>query len=830
MKRYTFLMLLLVLLTLQAGAEGWIRINQLGYLPRTSKVAVLITEEPAAITSFELVELYTGQVVYTGTRVRATGPMGNMRGTWRLNFSDFTRPGTYYIKAGAYRSECFPIDGNVYNGTADFVLRYMRQQRCGFNPFLADSCHTHDGYVRYNPAREGQHIDVRGGWHDAADLLQYTMTSANAIYQMMLAYEQNPRQFADSCQANGLPGPNGVPDIVDEIKWGLDWLDRMNPAPGELYNQIADDRDHASVDIPTRDPVDYGWGKNNGRPVYYVDGRPQQRGKFKNATMGAASTAGKFASDFALGSELLKPFYPEFAAKIGAKAVAAYQVGRDKPGNTQTVSISQPYIYEEDNWVDDMDLGAMELYRITGDKNYLTQAMEYGRREPFTPWMGADSARHYQWYTFMNVGHYRLAQVKADKKLSHEFLTNLRTGIQRVWERGKDDPFMWGVPGIWCSNNLTTAMLTQCILYRQLSGDTTFAEMEGSLRDWLLGCNPWGTSMIVGLPEGGTYPTDPHSNYHFMHVGMPTGGLVDGPVYTTIFGSLLGVNLNSAEGNDYARFQPGKVVYHDKINDYSTNEPTMDGTAALTFPFSTYAAEGGAQADRFTWDEGGIVRGDSTLRQVCLIFSADSMYDGAPTIIKSLRQAGVKGAFFLTGHFYELHPDIVHQLVAEGHYVGSHSYGHLLYADWDKRDSTLVTKQEFQADMLHCYQLMAQQGITKDQAPWFMPPYEWYNATISSWARQMGLQVVDFTPGTRSNSDYTIPSMGRGYRSSKQVWQGIMQWEQLHGLNGHLLLIHLGVHPDRHDKFYRRLPALIKELRKRGYTFVSLPEMMKNNK
>ena len=54
----------------------------------------------------------------------------------------------------------------------------------------------------------------------------------------------------------------------------------------------------------------------------------------------------------------------------------------------------EPYIYEEDNWVDDMELGAMELYHSTGDKKYLEQAVEYGRREPVTPWMGADSARH----------------------------------------------------------------------------------------------------------------------------------------------------------------------------------------------------------------------------------------------------------------------------------------------------------------------------------------------------------------------------------------------------------------------------------------------------
>lgn len=71
---------------------------------------------------------------------------------------------------------------------------------------------------------------------------------------------ENPEAFGDAYDADGLPGANGIPDIVDEIKWGLDWLNRMNPAPGELYNQIADDRDHAGMRLPNKDEVDYGYG------------------------------------------------------------------------------------------------------------------------------------------------------------------------------------------------------------------------------------------------------------------------------------------------------------------------------------------------------------------------------------------------------------------------------------------------------------------------------------------------------------------------------------------------------------------------------------------
>lgn len=835
MRKNIIAVLLSIVMATVANAGEWIRINQLGYLPHATKVAVFMSNDPATVDGFVLVDAFTGKVVYQSQQVSTTAPLLHMKYTCRLNFSDFQKSGSYFIRVGKTTSPTFAINSAVYNGTADFVLNYMRQQQCGYNPFQHDSCHTKDAYVRYHPTKEGQRLDVRGGWHDAADLLQYTTTSANAIYQMMFAYQQNPMAFTDHFDANGDKGANCVPDIVDQIKWGLDWLDRMNPEKGELYNQIADDRDHIGTKMPKDDPADYGWGANNGRPVYFVNGKPQQRGKFLNATMGGASTAGKFASDFALGSQVLKPFYPEFAQKIQGKAAAAYQVGIDMPGNAQTVSVVSPYIYEEDNWVDDMELGAIELYRLTGDRQYLTQAVEYGRREPVTPWMGADSARHYQWYPFMNMGHYQVAAMAGDNsRLRNEFIRNLKAGIERVEQRARDlnHPFYWGVPGIWCSNNLTTALLTQCILYRKLTGARRFEEMEGSLRDWLFGCNPWGTSMIVELPKGGVYPHATHSNWVFQNVGFPTGGLVDGPVYATIFNSLKGVNINEdmphVTANAYMDFQPGDVVYHDNTHDYSTNEPTMDGTASLTFPLSTYEMEGRGElatvVDRNIYVEGGIVQGNPNEKNICLVFTADSLATGAQTIISTLKENKVKGAFFFTGHFFSTFPDIARRVVDDGHYVSCHGYKHQVLCPWDNRDSSLVTHDEFIADLKQAYATMAPYDITPENSPYFIPPYEWYNACHASWARELGLQVINFTPGTQSNNDYTWIGL-KHYRDNKWLWNSIMNWEKQHSLNGHFLMIHLGKDSRRPKGFYEELPKLIKTLKKRGYNFVTPNQM-----
>lgn len=826
---------LLALAAVQTFAGSWVRINQIGYLPEATKVAVFMSNEAVQVNGFELVDAFAGEAVWRSDAVRPMGALGQMKTTCRLDFSALKTDGAYYIKVlssgGETRSEIFPINPKVYDGAADFVLNYMRQQRCGWNPFFKDSCHRKDGIIvgHPDPKKDSTFLDVTGGWHDASDCLQYTTTSANAIYQMMFAYQSNPEAFSDNHLADGTPGRNGIPDIIDEIYWGLKWLDKMNPEPGEMYNQIADDRDHVGMRVPSDDQADYGWGKGECRPVWFCSGEPQQRGRRgdKNKTTGVASTAGKFASDFALGAEILKPFYPEFAEKIGAKAQAAYDAGVAKLGVCQTASVVSPYIYEEDNWVDDMELAAYEMFRRTGDKKYRTEAIEYARREPVTPWMGADSARHYQWYPFMNMGHYRIAR-NFGGKVSAEFIRNIRSGIQRVYERGKDHPFMFGIPGIWCSNNLTSAMLTQCILYRELTGDTTYQEMEGSLRDWLLGCNPWGVSMIVELPKGGIFPTQPHSFIINYKMGNTTGGLVDGPVYATIFGSLLGIRTDG--GINYEEFQPGDLVYHDSTHDYSTNEPTMDGTASLTFPLSYYQREGSAtaahlttQTDNNIYQDGGIIRTDPSVKHIDFVFTAADKADGAERIISTLRKYNIKGGFFFTGEFFEMYPDVVRRLVAEGHYVGSHSYGHLLYAPWGNRDSLLVTKQEFEEDIFKSYKVLRKFGIT--DAPYFIPPYEHYNATISSWARQLGLQVINYTPGTLTNGDYTTPEMKR-YFSSKEILGRIWEYERTdpNGLNGHIMLIHFGTDPARTDKFYDKLPGLIRELRRKGYSFTPLKD------
>lgn len=800
--------------------EEWIRINQLGYRTHDIKVAVYISKNNLTIKSFELIDVNSGKTVMTFHDLKKSRRLDPFITCYRIPFTEYNKPGTYRIAAGETVSPDFRIGDDVYDATADFLLNYMRQQRCGFNPYLKDSCHMADGYEIYDKNNDSAHIDVTGGWHDAADYLQYVATSANATYQMLFAWSENPASFGDKYLANGLPGSDGLPDILNESRWGLDWLLKMNPSPERMYNQIADDRDHIGFRFPDHDTANYG--KGHERPVYLCTGLPQGVFKYKNRTTGIASTAGKFSSAFSKGAQVYKTLDPGFADKLTAKAIAAFEYGLKHPGACQTAPGTAPYFYEEDNWVDDMELAAVELYNLTRKPEYLKYADEFGRHEITTPWMGKDTARHYQWYPFVNMGHPGVARNQMTEG-NGEFAGYIRKGLELIDLKAKNNPFLIGVPFIWCSNNLVAAVLTQSHLYAEITGDNTFAEMEAAHRDWLFGCNPWGTSMIVGLPENGDFPKYTHSSY-VSRGGQVNGGLVDGPVYSTIFRSH-SKYITMINKDVYADVQPAIANYHDDITDYTSNECTMDGTACLVYYLSALQnrlKNIGLNQNTITL-KGAIVRMDTTSRDIYLCFSAHEFSDGFSYIEKTLKKHKIKASFFLTGDFCRTptNRQIINTLRADGHYIGAHSDKHLLYCSWEKRDSLLVTKKEFMSDLSSCYRELDKLGIPRYEARVYLPPYEWYNDTIASWTRQAGLKLIDNSPGTITSQDWTFPDKGKPYYTSDLLMKDLVSFESKHGMNGYILLIHPGTDPRRKDKFYLHLNDILNYLESKHYNFQS---------
>jgi hypothetical protein len=133
----------------------------------------------------------------------------------------------------------------------------------------------------------------------------------------------------------------------------------------------------------------------------------------------------------------------------------------------------------------------------------------------------------------------------------------------------------------------------------------------------------------------------------------------------------------------------------------------------------------------------------------------------------------------------------------------------------------VVSHADFLADLRANYRAMEKHGIRKEDAPYFLPPFEWYNEKVVEWCAEAGLTLVNFTPGTLANADYTLPRGEGRYVSSDSILESILSRETNSptGLRGFFLLTHIGSDPCRTDKFYNHLEKLVTILRERGYEF-----------
>lgn len=238
---------------------------------------------------------------------------------------------------------------------------------------------------------------------------------------------------------------------------------------------------------------------------------------------------------------------------------------------------------------------------------------------------------------------------------------------------------------------------------------------------------------------------------------------------------------------------------------------------------ATLAAAVDRAADAPTLVHGGVVRGPTDAKRLALVFTGGEFADGVPTILRVCAERKIPASFFVTGDFLRQHADAARSIVAAGHLLGPHGDAHLLYCDWADRAKSLVTREQFEADLRKNQADLA--AIGAPPSPYFLPAFEWYNAETAAWAKSMGLTLVNFTPGSGSNRDY-IPEGEPKFAPSADIARGILDYEHRdpRGLNGFLLLLHAGSR--RADKMHAHLDGLVGDLQRRGYTFVPLADLL----
>lgn len=226
--------------------------------------------------------------------------------------------------------------------------------------------------------------------------------------------------------------------------------------------------------------------------------------------------------------------------------------------------------------------------------------------------------------------------------------------------------------------------------------------------------------------------------------------------------------------------------------------------------------------------DGAIVRGPLDRKAVALVFTGHEFAEGGEVILDALSRHKAQAAFFLTGDFLnnQAFGPLIQRIANEGHYLGPHSDKHLLYCPWQGPKTNLVSHQEFDIDFsrnLSKIQHFTTPGLAES---YFIPPYEHYNLEIVEWAVEFDFVTINYTPGTRSPADYTGEA-DRNFVSSQAIFDSILAREQQdpHGLNGFILLLHIGAGPGRADKFHSRFGELLDALAAKGYQFVALDEL-----
>lgn len=231
-----------------------IKIDHFGYRPADTKMAIFGANPGSNVEIRNLSDTVVYSVPADGGSIQYKGNDGQSSGDeiWWVDFSDLNTAGTYHVYSSALGgvSYNFEIRENIYNEVVRTAMRSFYLQRCNTPKdalFAGDwsdlpACHTQD--INAGPA--SGHVDrglkdLTGGWHDAGDYNKYVWSDlSTAVLNMLRAFTDNPGVFPDG-DLNIPESGNGIPDMLDEIKWELDWMLKMQLSDGSVLHQLHTD-------------------------------------------------------------------------------------------------------------------------------------------------------------------------------------------------------------------------------------------------------------------------------------------------------------------------------------------------------------------------------------------------------------------------------------------------------------------------------------------------------------------------------------------------------------------------------------------------------------
>ncbi|MGM0588474.1 MAG: glycoside hydrolase family 9 protein [Bacteroidota bacterium] len=535
----------------QEPVNPFIAVNLVGYNQSDTKQAYFVN---ANVQDFEIVNTKNDNMTYRGS-VSVYHQPDQITGDSIAvaDFSNFTSSGQYIIRTRdpVLESSPFFIGRDMYLESTLTAVQSFYYNRCGIaiqngSSWAHPACHQDDAVFYADPEK---HKEVVGGWHDAGDYGKFSINTAYTIGLLMELYEVHPQKFYDN-QLDIPEAGNGVPDLLDEIQWGLTWLLKMQRPDGGVYHKVSQKV----------------W---KGEVPPHLD--QERRYLFKVSSNATAA----FAAVAARGIQLFSYYDPEFAHQLRDAAEQAWEYLEYYPVTQPLGGFQNPPDVQGGEYGDHLDTdermwAAIELYKSTGDQKYISEFVKLFRL--LDPWklppLSWKDTHMLAWVSFLNAeipDAYTRYQDKLLKQAEHQAARLMRQRRHTNYNTLlRSSEYYWGSASV----NLGYAYLL--INMHELTGQRNYYEAALDQLHYTLGRNPFGQSLVTGI---GSNPVQ-HPYHQFSmtsDVEQPVPGMmVGGP-------------------NDYLLWEdrqispfPGKS-YEDHEMNYLVNEVAINYTAIFAY-------------------------------------------------------------------------------------------------------------------------------------------------------------------------------------------------------------------------------------------------------
>ena len=509
-----------------------IKVNQVGYYPDSSKIAIFPTD--TSVTEFNVVDATTNEVVYTGDLYQKSKEVDSILG----DFSDVTEAGQYYILCqDTDASPIFTVHDDVYDTLTLDTVKMLYYQRCGTeiydDTFGHKACHIAKATI-YGSKHT---LDVSGGWHDAGDFGRYIVPAAQTVAQLLYAYEAHPTLFGDD---TGIPeSGNHISDLLDEVKYELEWMMKMQDSSGGVYHKVTCSY-HPAIVMPE-----------------------QELAPLLITPISTTATA-DFCGAMALAYEIYAQVDESFAEDCLKAAKKAWNYLEQHPElifeNPSNITTGT---YEDTKDTDERYWAAAQMYRATKDITYWNTL----RTLPAENGLG--------WQTMGDYGNIALLTtpgIDITSSLYQQAYTSIISQANYYLSVIESSPYDISIDTFYWGSNMSVANGSILLIHAyQLTHDSTYLYAAEANLHYLLGRNGVDTCFVTGY--GQVSPLHPHHRVS-MIVGVPVKGMLAGGVNSFLQDDIVVKILATAAPDQ---------CYFDHSASYSTNEVAIYWNSSLTY-------------------------------------------------------------------------------------------------------------------------------------------------------------------------------------------------------------------------------------------------------